>query len=105
MDDATRMSKLRMRLGLTQEELGEVFCVSGSHIYKMEAGIRPVTGLRLLVLDVLEDALALRTGEAVWGPRVRLRSSRPTASRSGGKVRARQRLARIFAAAHPEAIL
>jgi hypothetical protein len=88
---------------VTLAELGEVFGASATAMHKMEAGYRPVTGLRLLILETLEAALRQRSLEQVWGPRVPVPARpNPAAIPRPRPITPRQRLARIFAAAHPE---
>lgn len=89
MVNGCRLQAVRERLGVHRPELGEVFGYppkSSSTMYKLETGLVPITGLRLEVLDALEEALKNATPSEVWGPRA---------------LTIRQRLTRIFALAYP----
>jgi len=87
-----RLLKARERLGLSRPDIGELFGYPpkcSSNIYKLEVGLVPITGLRLEVLEALEEALKRASPHEVWGAHLL-----PT----------RQRLTRIFALAYPEEI-
>ncbi len=100
-----RLQQLQRRLGVTLAELGEVFGCSANTIYKLQFGLTRVTGLRLLILDALEQALFRHSVEQVWGPRVHVPArANPAALKKSRPITPSQRLTRIMAAAYPEAL-